>query len=357
MASNYPVPKNLPKVVFRLMWLPMGGVLFFLLNSTGGMKALDAAVIAYPVCIFGQFTLVAAKYSCKFSPIERTNAARLISMHLLGSQVIALLWFSLAKTLVYTISFGPQLQGLDERFSGRGLIVYVTGIAFYWLAVLYYYVVFARENAMKAEARVLETTMLARDAELKALKAQLNPHFLFNSLNSISALTSIDPSRARDMCVLLGDFLRTTLRVGEHPVIPFSEELGLIERFLSIEKVRFGARLKTEESIEEEAKKCLVPPLLLQPLIENAVARGIANLPDGGTVRIEARSTNGRMFITIENTFDPDAPLRKGTGMGLRNVRERLEARYGKEASLRVTNDGDKFEATVTLPAETEVRR
>src|SRR5262249_24076742 len=280
---------------FRILWLPMGGVLFFLLNSTGGMKALDAAVIAYPVCIFGQFTLIAAKYSCKFSPIERTNAARLIGTHILASQILGVLWYSLARTLIYAISYGPQLQGLDERFSGRGILVYASGVAFYWLSALYYYVVYARENSMKAEARMMETTMLARDAELKALKAQLNPHFLFNSLNSISALTSIDPGRARDMCILLADFLRTTLRVGEHAVIPFSEELGLMERFLSIEKVRFGARLKTEEEIQEDAMKCLLPPLLLQPLIENAVARGIANLPEGGTVRVEARCANGRM--------------------------------------------------------------
>src|SRR5215475_6693405 len=352
-----PSSTTVPKIVYRILWLPMGGFLFLLLNSVGGMKALDAAVIAYPVCLFGQFMLIAAKYSCKSSPIERTTAWRLLGTHILASVIMGVLWYSLARTLTYMVAFGPQLQGLDQRFSGRGLLVFVDGVAFYWLAVFYYYVVFARENSMKAEARMLETTMLARDAELKALKAQLNPHFLFNSLNSISALTSIDPSRARDMCVLLGDFLRTTLRVGEQPVIPFSEELGLIERFLSIEKVRFGARLKTEEAIDEDAKKCMLPPLLLQPLIENAVARGIANLPEGGTVRIEARCTNGRMFITIENSFDPDAPPRKGSGMGLRNVRERLEARYGKEASLRVTNDGDKFEATVTLPAETEVRR
>jgi hypothetical protein len=351
------LPKKLPQIVFRILWLPMGGALFFLLNTTGGMRALDAAVVAWPVCLFGQFTLLAAKYSCKSSPIERTNPGRLLATHAIASQIIAVLWYSLARTIVYMISFGPQLKGLDERFSGRGGIVYIAGTVSYLLAVAYYYVIFARENAMKTEARVLETTMLARDAELKALKAQLNPHFLFNSLNSISALTSIDPGRARDMCVLLGDFLRTTLRVGEHPLIPFSEELGLLERFLSIEKVRFGARLRTEEAIQEEARKCLLPPLLLQPLIENAVARGIANLPEGGTVRIEARCTNGRMFITIENSFDPDAPPRRGNGMGLRNVRERLEARYGKEASLRVTNDGEKFEATVTLPAETEVMR
>lgn len=355
--ANPTSPRKLPQVVYRILWLPMGGVLFFLLNAVGKMSWLDAAVIAYPVCLFGQFTLAAAKYSCKASPIERTNPARLLGTHVLGSQVIGLLWYSLARTLIFAVAFGPQLHGLEQRFAGRGLIVYLSGTAAYWLAVLYYYVQFSRENAMKAEARMLETTMLARDAELKALKAQLNPHFLFNSLNSISALTSIDAGRARDMCILLADFLRTTLKVGGDALIPFSEELGLAERFLSIEKVRFGARLKTEEEIAEDTRNCLLPPLLLQPLVENAVARGIANLPDGGTVKISARQAEGRMFITIENTFDPDTPPRKGNGMGLRNVRERLEARYGKEASLRVTADGERFEATVILPAETEVKR
>src|SRR5262249_26295139 len=155
--------------------------------------------------------------------------------HLLASQVIAVLWYSLARTIVLLASFAPQWKGIDGRFSGRGGVVYFAGTGSFLLGGAHFFVVFVRGNAIITERRVLESTMLARDAELKALKAQLNPHFLFNSLNSISALTSIDPSRARDMCVLLGDFLRTTLRVGEHPVIPFSEELGLIERFLSIE--------------------------------------------------------------------------------------------------------------------------
>jgi len=355
--ANQTFTEKWTKQLVRLLWVPMGAALWFLLKAAGGMRPLDAAVVAFPVCLFGQFTLIAANYTCKTVPIERANVGRLFATHILASNIFAILWYSLARTVIYVGSQVPQLVGIDTRFSGRGGIVYSSGAAGYVLAVGYYYAVHARENRAKAEARLIETTMLARDAELKALKAQLNPHFLFNSLNSISALTSIDPARARDMCVLLGDFLRTTLRVGEHPLIPFSEELGLLERFLSIEKVRFGARLRTEEAITEEARKCLLPPLLLQPLIENAVARGIANLPEGGTVRIEARCNNGRMFITIENSFDPDAPPKRGNGMGQRNVRERLEARYGKEASLRVSAEGERYEATLTLPAEMEAAR
>src|SRR5260221_2038944 len=110
--------------------------------------------------------------------------------------------------------------------------------------------------ARTVEIQAMETHVVARDAELRALRAQINPHFLFNSLNSISALTSIDGARAREMCLLLADFLRLTLGMGEKTVIPFSEELHLLEKFMAIEKVRFGARLRMEENISDEAKRC-----------------------------------------------------------------------------------------------------
>ena len=110
---------NMPKIVFRILWIPMGGFLFLLLNSVGGMKAVDAAVIAYPVCLFGQFMLVAAKYSCKSSPIERTNAWRLLGTHILASVIMGVLWYSLARTFTYMIAYGPTLQGLDQRFRVR----------------------------------------------------------------------------------------------------------------------------------------------------------------------------------------------------------------------------------------------
>src|SRR5213082_1561241 len=343
--------------IYKVAALPIAAILAFVLQSPGGLSWLQAGVLGFALAAIGELISLPAWYSCRMAPIQKTVIWRLLATHVVAAQILSILWLGAGKLLAQSLSFAPSFQGIEARFTEKAAIVYGTGCVFYLLAASFHYVSLAQEATHELEARALETTMLARDAELKALKAQVNPHFLFNSLNSISALTSIDPARARDMCVLLGDFLRTTLRVGEHPLIPFSEELGLLERFLSIEKVRFGTRLRTEEAIEEEARKCLLPPLLLQPLIENAVARGIANLPEGGTVRIEARCNNGRMFITIENSFDPDAPPKRGNGMGQRNVRERLEARYGKEASLRVSAEGERYEATVTLPAEMEAAR
>jgi LytS/YehU family sensor histidine kinase len=200
----------------------------------------------------------------------------------------------------------------------------------------------------------METSILARDAELKALKAQVNPHFLFNSLNSISALTSIDPARAREMCILLAEFLRMTLGLGEKTSVPIAEELSLLHRYLAIEKVRFGARLQMEEDLRELSSAIQLPPLLLQPLVENAITHGIANLPEGGTVRLSGRSDNGRVLLAIENTFDPESvPMRK-SGLGLKNVRDRLEARYGKEANMRVSAENGNFRVDLSFPAAGE---
>jgi LytS/YehU family sensor histidine kinase len=272
----------------------------------------------------------------------------------MAAQILSFLWLGVGKLLARALSFIPALQGIDARFDQRATIVYGAGCVFYLLAASFHYVSLAQEASRQAEARALETSILARDAELKALKAQVNPHFLFNSLNSISALTSIDPARARDMCVLLGDFLRLTLGLGEKNLVRFSDELELLEKYLAIEKVRFGDRLRMHEEIQEDSKACLLPPLLLQPLIENAVKHGIAGLPEGGDVRLAVQRQNGRLAILVENSWDPEAPPRRSGGLGLKNVQQRLEARYGKDASVRVNTDGELFQVSLSLPADSE---
>jgi LytS/YehU family sensor histidine kinase len=214
-----------------------------------------------------------------------------------------------------------------------------------------HYVILEIEQSRAAQARALESSVFARDAELKALKAQINPHFLFNSLNSISALTSIDAARARDMCILLADFLRMTLGLGEKELVPLREELELLQRFLAIEKVRLGERLRVDVHVAAQAQTCMLPPLLLQPLVENAIIHGIANLPAGGTVRLSAECSGGHLHLSVENSADPDAPPPRKGGRGLTNVRQRLEARYGKEASMKTTAEEELFRVSISLPA------
>jgi LytS/YehU family sensor histidine kinase len=197
--------------------------------------------------------------------------------------------------------------------------------------------------------------VLTRDAELRALRAQVNPHFLYNSLNSISALTGSDAAAARRMCLLLAEFLRTTLRVSTQERIPLSEELTLVDRFLSIEQVRFGERLQVERSIDESALECQVPPLVLQPLLENAVGHGIAGLIDGGTVRLEVVRHGDRLAIAVENPRDPDAMPRARGGVGLENVRKRLALVFGGAARLEAVASPTGFRVAIDLPSTPDV--
>ena len=337
--------------IYLTAWSPLAGILIYLMAVPGKLGWRDAIVLILPLCLVYQFVCLSAWYMCKAAPLQRTPILRTRLTHLVAAVIISYLCVELARLLAYALAQFPTFRGLDERFAPQTTVLYGLGFLVYLLSVAAHYVVLAMEDSSKAEARALETSVLAREAELKALKAQVNPHFLFNSLNSVSALTSVDPAKAREMCILLAEFLRMTLGLGEKTSVPLSEELSLLHGYLAIEKVRFGARLQMQEQIQEESKSIQLPPLLLQPLVENAVTHGIANLPDGGMLRLSGQSHNGRTSLAIENTFDPEStPTRKG-GLGLKNVRDRLEARYGKEASMRVSAENGKFRVELSFPS------
>jgi two-component system sensor histidine kinase AlgZ len=340
--------------IYLSAWSPLAGILIYLMAVPGKLGWRDATVLIVPLCLVYQFICLSAWYMCKAAPLQRTPILRTRFMHLVAAAIISYLWVELARLLAYGLAQFPTFRGLDERFAPQTTVLYGLGFLVYLLSVAAHYVVLAMEDSSKAESRALETSILAREAELKALKAQVNPHFLFNSLNSVSALTSVDPAKAREMCILLAEFLRMTLGLGEKSSVPLSEELSLLHRYLAIEKVRFGARLQMQEEIQEESRSIQLPPLLLQPLVENAVTHGIANLPDGGIVRLCGLSHSGRVSLAVENTFDPEStPMRNG-GMGLKNVRNRLEARYGKEANMRVSAENGKFRVELSFPSHVE---
>lgn len=340
--------------LYLLAWVPLVATSMYALVARAGLDWWHATAIAVPVYLFYAFLCLAAWYPCRATPLGRVSFIRLLLTHLTAAVFFSFIWTKVGDAFAYAILSPEELAGLTRQFLPQVNAIFTVGVLLYLLSVAFHYVLIAMEDSRRAEAQAAEARVLARDAELKALKAQINPHFLFNSLNSISALTSIDPARARDMCVLLGEFLRMTLGLGEKTLVRFSEELDLLQKYLAIEKIRFGERLKTQETIQEESKACLLPPLLLQPLMENAIRHGIAGLPEGGEVRLTAGRQNGRLEILVANSWDPDAPPRRSSGMGLRNVKERLEARYGKEAALRVMAEGDLFQVSLSIPLETE---
>ena len=339
--------------LYLLAWVPLVATSIYVLATRGGLLWWQATAIAVPLFLFYAFLCLFAWYPCRATPLGRVSFARLLLTHLIAAVFISFIWTQAGALLAYAVLSPKPFAALKSEFGLQMNAVNTIGILLYLLSVAFHYVLIAMEDSRRAEAQATEARMLARDAELKALKAQVNPHFLFNSLNSVSALTSIAPSKAREMCILLSEFLRLTLGLGEKTVIPLAEELALLERFLAIEKVRFGARLRVEERIQEESKSLLVPPLVLQPLVENAVVHGIANLPEGGVIRLVSECQDGRLLLTIENTFDRESTINRPNGMGLANVRKRLEGRYGTDASVRVDSQTDHFRVELSMPAET----
>ncbi|HYT19028.1 MAG TPA: histidine kinase [Candidatus Polarisedimenticolia bacterium] len=338
--------------LYLLAWVPLTATSAYVLATRGALGWLQATALAVAVYLFYALLCLSAWYPCRATPLGRVSFIRLLLTHLIAAMLISFVWTQAGAAIFYAV-LSPDKFGLIKRqFQPQVNAVFTVGVLLYLLSVAFHYVLIAMEGSRHAEAQAVESRVLARDAELKALKAQVNPHFLFNSLNSISALTSVDPAKAREMCILLAEFLRMTLGLGEKSAILLSEELVLLERFLAIEKVRFGARLRVEEAIQDESRFLLIPPLLLQPLVENAVMHGIANLPDGGTIRVASQCQDGRLSITIENTFDAESTSTRRGGLGLANVRRRLEGRYEKQSSMQVIADGDRFRVQLSLPAE-----
>ncbi len=347
----HPILKARRLGLYLLAWTPLAALLAYFLTRVNSISTAEAVALTVPLAFIYALLCLSAWFLCRATPIAISGFLRIFTTHLTTAIVLTGLWMIVAEVLAIMLSF-LGFEGLEHRLALPPL--FAVGVLLYLLSVAFHYVLLAMEASREAEKREMEALVLARDAELRALKAQVNPHFLFNSLNSISALTTVDAARAREMCVTLADFLRRTLGLGDKSLVPLEEELALVRRFLAVEKVRFGARLEMQENIAPDALACMVPPLLLQPLVENAVWHGIANLPEGGSVRLNAGCDDAGLSIVIENSFDPDTEPTRRNGVGLQNVRQRLEARYGMGAALNATPDGNCFRVAVRLPVERE---
>ena len=196
-----------------------------------------------------------------------------------------------------------------------------------------------------------DAEQLSRDAELYKLRQQLQPHFLFNSLNSISALIGSQPEAARNMIQQLSDFLRFTLKKEEHQWVTLSDELQYLQLYLDIEKVRFGHRLNTDIQSDETALDKKLPALLLQPIVENAIKFGLYDTTEAITIRIESKLINGDLVISVENPFDPEtATPQRGAGFGLNSVRRRLYLLLNRQDLLQIKNEGNIFITTIKIP-------
>ena len=336
--------------LYLLGCLPIGIILIIGLGRQGAW--VTAAVFFLPLMMLYAFIGLSAFYLCRAFPISEVERTwRAVPAHVsaaatVGGLCVALAWGWARLLESLNIGLQPQL------YLAQPWLLFAVGALLFWLATAFHYVLIASSASQQAERRSLEAGLLAREAELKALRAQLDPHFLFNSLNSISSLTAHDPSAARKMCLLLADFLRDTLRLGAAQRITLQEELNIVERYLSIEQVRLGARLNILKETSEQALGAKVPALILQPLAENAVLHGIAHLLEGGTVTIRAQTEHSMLIVWVTNPCDPDRPRHKRAGFGLSLVRQRLQSQFGLAGQLDIAEQHGEFTAKVSLPFE-----
>jgi two-component system sensor histidine kinase AlgZ len=377
-------------VIYLIAWEPF----FILVDGVlrgAGMHGWQRLALSAAMTVVFAFLAPSAWYACRSAPLTTSSPWRILRVQVGWGVVSTLVWLA--------IGYGANLAGVSmgapdaivTNYTMAMPMLATVGLVAYLLSASVHYLVIAVNQSRAAERRALELQVVARDAELKTLRAQIDPHFLFNTLHSISGLTMVDPPAARRMCVLLGDFFRRSLRLGQRETITLGEELALIDGYLSIEQVRLGSRLTIERSVDEAIRAVLVPPLLLHPLIENAITHGIGHLVEGGTLSIAVGRTDRLRLaapagsavdpevvmmagdvpperrlaepdprgwaqyvrVRVVNTCEPDRPRSTGTGVGIQNVQRRLATVFGHDASL-ATKEGDgRFEAEVILPFRT----
>ncbi len=298
----------------------------------------DAAVTNLLIAIAGYDMILVMRY---YRPRQVIRLAMSIGLTLLC--VFAMHHF----TLLIINETEEYLSFLDRSLFIRGLYIWlmvtlVSTMSWLWFSVT---------EQQEIDERKSATEKLAKEAELSRLRQQLQPHFLFNSLNSISALAGSKPEEARKMIQQLSDFLRGTLKKDDQQLVTLAEELKHLELYLEIEKVRFGHRMKTSISHDEFSSSMKLPSLLLQPVVENAIKFGLYDTIGEIVITLNAKTEDHFLIITVENPFDPvTSKPRHGTGFGLRSVNRRLYLLYARQDLLSTDQRDNIFITRIKIP-------
>ncbi|MGC4089483.1 MAG: histidine kinase [Polyangiaceae bacterium] len=338
-----------PLSAYLLFWAGLSVVPWVLLDSETPLAGF--ALMLVSTLGFG-FVTLPTWYLCKALPLRPGRVFRVLSIHGGAAVVWSLLFVAATKLLAEALGLSREWHLLPHEVSRSEGPLFGVGALFYLLVATFHYVLTELELRHEALERGAALSLHAQRAELQALRAQVHPHFLFNSLNTVNALIGYDPPKAREACVLLGEYLRGTLRAQDRALVTLQEEWALCEGYLKVEALRLGERLRVDVELDPRARECLVPSLLLQPLVENAMTHAIAPVDEPQPLVVRATRRGGRLSIKLENGVD-SAPRARDGGVGLTNVRARLSAHYEDDASLRIEKGSERFVVLLDLPAGT----
>jgi LytS/YehU family sensor histidine kinase len=332
---------------YFLVWTVMGLAFFLVL-----LNFVNANKMYLGVDIFTQNLLMAGLmigmwYPVNYMTWENQKTILLIFNHFLLFMIFAFSWMGLTHMVLRLI------------FHEEAIESYISGaIAFKIPFCFFAYVVFVVTNyLLKYYNSYIEKKEIERklsvsiqEAELSLLRNQLNPHFIFNSLNSISSLTIIDPEKAHEMVIKLSDFLRYTVSYGQMQKVPLKKELEMCEAYLDIEKIRFGSKIKINNTISPESLNVDIPSMLLQTLFENAIKHGIYNSLNPESINFSAKTSENRLELIMQNSFDVSGEKRPGTKTGLKNIKERLRLVYNNLAVFENLVEDNHFIVKISLP-------
>lgn len=290
---------------------------------------------------------IGAWFGLRYINLETQKTLQFVTNHVIYLIVITLLWLSMSNFFDQLL-----LRGILPDYRLRtGPLKSMLGIFSYLLLISYIYLDAYYTSYMEKIETERKLYEILKESELNLLKSQMNPHFIFNSLNSISSLTMLDPVRAQEMIIRLSDFLRYTVTASKDQLVTLEKEIDMCQAYLDIEKVRFGSKIHFTFSVDPESLPLKVPGMILQTLFENAIKHGVYNSLGKESIHFESRLEKDRLILCIENSFDPASQPKVGTGTGLRNVRNRLDLVYDRAALLSTDVQENRFTATLNLPS------
>lgn len=336
-------------LIWWLAWLVLAAGQSLLIHFAYGGKT-DAAIAdgVFSMLLFGLLGL-AVWFPVRYMLRDDNELYSSVFNVVLTGSLTLVIWLLIPRFIVR--AFVSEKIDYDIFWHSSLVFRATAGVLIFFVIVLVYYLFLSATRLAEKAMRQAQLEAQVREGELKMLRSQINPHFLFNSLNSVSSLTVTDPLRAREMIVKLSDFMRYSLSARNEQPVTMQSEMESLRLYLQIEKVRFGDRLVIEEDISPDCLPALMPGMLLQPLYENAVKHGVYESTEEVVIRTKAKKENDFVIITVANNVDTDAVVtRKGAGIGLKNVSSRLELFFGEIADLTVNRTEDSFTVVVRFP-------
>jgi hypothetical protein len=278
---------------------------------------------------------------------KKLNIPALIPRILISAIVMSTLFVMFNTALTDILNGEPPL--VDSFFKSRFVLNVGNFFVLFFLWNTLYFAVNTFENWKKEEIQNLELRAAKTEIELNSFKSQMNPHFMFNSLNSIRALVDEDPNKAKQAITMLSGIMRNNLLLGKKQIVSLREELDLVEKYLSIEQIRFEERLKIEYDINPDTLSCDIPPFMLQTIVENGIKHGVSKIIAGGLIKIICKKQNGFFEIEVINSgeYRPDNDRE---GFGLANTKKRLELIYSGKANFEIANDGNFVVTKLSIP-------